>query len=148
MVKGHRSTLSNKEREILAREQALLKKEQHLTSLLNHKDQETASLHQLVSQLQQSHQVSQHELEMSVKQAVICREEELRVLICKQEEEVTLAMAQREEEIMEAVRNREQQLSDAWAAGEAEISKEVENLNERLQWVRIERMTLWRKRVA
>ena len=62
MVKGHRFTLANKEREILAREQALVEKEQHLTSLSNHKDQEIASLHQLVSQLQQSHQVTQQGL--------------------------------------------------------------------------------------
>jgi len=88
--------LAHKERDILVREQALVEKEQHLASLLNHKDQEIASLHQLVSQLQRSHQVSQQELEMSVKQAVIRREEELRVLICKQEGEVALAMAQRE----------------------------------------------------
>ena len=83
--------------------------------------------------------MSQQELEMSVKQAVIRREEGLRVLICKREEEVALAMAQREEEIMEAMQNREQQLSDAWARREAEISKEVEenlkSVDERMQWV-------------
>ena len=139
VVKGHRSTLANKEREILLREQGLIEKEQHLTSLLSHKDQEIASLHQLVGQLQQSLQLSQQEVEMSIKQAVIRREEELRVLICKREEEVALAMAQREEEIMEAVRNREQQLSDAWMRREAEIRKEVEeslkSIDERIQWV-------------
>ena len=69
---------SNKDREVLSREQALIEKEQHLASLLNHKDQEIASLHHLVSQLQQSHQPSQQEIEMSIKQAVIRREEELR----------------------------------------------------------------------
>ena len=139
IVKGHRSTLANKEREILSREQALIEKEQHLASLLSHKDQEIASLHHLVGQLQQTHQSSQQEIDMSIKQAIIRREEELRVLIYKREEEVALAMAQREEEIMEAVRNREQQLSDAWAKREAEIKKEVEeslkSIDERIQWV-------------
>ena len=139
IVKGHRSTLANKEREVLSREQALIEKEQHLASLLSHKDQEISSLHHLVGQLQQSHQPSQQEIEMSIKQAIIRREEELRVLIYKREEEVALAMAQREEEIMEAVRNREQQLSDAWAKREAEIKKEVEeslkSIDERIQWV-------------
>ncbi|KAF8812023.1 Pkinase-domain-containing protein [Phlegmacium glaucopus] len=139
VVKGHRSTLASKEREILSREQAIVEREQHVASLLSHKDQEIASLHQLVGQLQQSHQVSQQELEMSVKQAIIRREEELRVLICQREEEVALAMAQREEEIMEAVRNREEQLSNAWAMREAEIRKEVEeslkSVEERIQWV-------------
>ena len=76
---------------------------------------------------------------MSIKQAIIRREEELRVLIYKREEEVALAMAKREEEIMEAVRNREQQLSDAWAKREAEIRNEVEDslksIDERIQWV-------------
>ncbi|KAF8812021.1 Pkinase-domain-containing protein, partial [Phlegmacium glaucopus] len=112
VVKGHRSTLASKEREILSREQAIVEREQH---------------------------VSQQELEMSVKQAIIRREEELRVLICQREEEVALAMAQREEEIMEAVRNREEQLSNAWAMREAEIRKEVEeslgSVEERIQWV-------------
>ena len=76
---------------------------------------------------------------MSIKQAIIRREEELRVLICKREEEVALAMAQREKEILEAVRNREQQLSDAWVRKEAEIRQEVEeslkSIDERIQWV-------------
>ena len=139
IVKGHRSTLANKEREILSREQALIEKEQHMTSLLSHRDQEISSLHQLVSQLQQSRQLSQHEVEMSIKQAVNRREEELRLLICNREEEVTLAMAQREEEILEVVRNREQQLSDAWTRREAEIRKEVEeslkSIDERIQRV-------------
>ena len=139
IVKGHRSTLANKEREILSREQALIEKEQHLASLLSNKEQEIASLHQLVGQLQQSLQLSQQEVEMTVKQAVIRREEELRVLICKREEEVALAMAQREEEIMEAVRNREEQLSDAWTKREAEMKKELEeslkSVDERIQWV-------------
>ena len=139
VVKGHRSTLANKEREILSREQAIAEKEKHLASLFNQKDQEIASLHQLVCQLQQSHQVSQHELEISVKQAITRREEELRVLICKREEEVALAMVQREEEIMEAVRRREEQLSDAWVKREAEIKKEVDeslkSVEERMQWV-------------
>jgi hypothetical protein len=74
---------------------------------VSQKDQEIVLLHQLVGQLQQSHQLSQ-QVEMTVEQAIIRREEELRVLICKREEEVALSMAQHEEEIMEAVRNREQ----------------------------------------
>jgi hypothetical protein len=140
IVKGHRSTLADKERDVLSREQALIEKEQHLASLLSHKDQEIVSLRHLVGQLQQSHQSSQQEIEMSNKQAVIRREEELRVLIYKREEEVALAMAHREEELMEAVRNREQQLSDAWTRREAEIWKEVEeslksSFDERIQWV-------------
>ena len=117
----------------------MIEKEQHLASLLSNKDQEIASLHHLVSQLQQSHQQSQQEIELSIKQAVIRREEELRVLVYKKEKEVGLAMAKREEEIMEAVRNREQQLSDAWARREAELKNEVEeslrSIDERIQWV-------------
>ena len=65
-----------------------------------HKDQEIASLQYLVRQLQQSHQPSQQEIEMSIKQAIIRREEELRELIYEREEEVALATAQREQDIM------------------------------------------------
>ena len=148
IVKGHRSTLANKEREILSREQALIEKEQHLASLLSQKDQEIASLRHHVAQLQQSHQPSQQEIEISIKQAVIRREEELRVLICKREEEVALAMARREEEIMEAVRNREQQLSDAWARREAEIRSEVEENMEELRNRERQLSDAWARREA
>lgn len=110
-----------------------------MSSLLSQKDQEIASLHQLVGQVQQSHQISQQELEIYIKQAVVRREEELKVLISKREEEVALAMAKREEEIMQAVRHREEQVSDAWARREAEIRKELEeslnSIEERIQWV-------------
>jgi TolA-binding protein len=55
-----------KEREILAREQTLLQNEERLATLLNQKDQEIASLQQLVSQLQQQHhqQLSRRDVEL------------------------------------------------------------------------------------
>ncbi|KIM36198.1 hypothetical protein M413DRAFT_14052 [Hebeloma cylindrosporum] len=133
VVKAHRATVTAKEREILAREQTLLQNEQRLTSLLGQKDQEIASLQQLVSQLQQQqHQFSRHDVEVAVKQAVARREEELRVLVMKREEEVAVAIAKREEEIMEAVRNREAEVDAACVQREELIKKEVD---ERIQWV-------------
>ena len=66
-MKAHWATLNAKECEVLAREQTLLQNEQRLTALLNQKDQEIASLQQLVSQLQQQQQFSRHDLEVAVK---------------------------------------------------------------------------------
>jgi len=85
-------------------------------------------LQQLISQLQQQQQLS----EVAVKQAVVRREEELRVLVMKREEEVAAAIAKREEEIMEAVRNREAEVDAACLQREELIKKEVDA---RIQWV-------------
>ena len=131
-MKAHRATLNAKEREVLAREQTLLQNEQRLTALLNQKDQEIASLQQLVSQLQQQQQFSRHDLEVAVKQGVARREEELRALVMQREEEVAVAIAKREEEIMEAVRNREAEVDAACLQREELIKNEVD---ERIQWV-------------
>jgi hypothetical protein len=79
VVKAHRATVTAKEREILAREQTLLQNEQWLTALLNKKDQEIASLQQLVSQIQQQQQqFLRQDVEVAVKLAAAQREEELR----------------------------------------------------------------------
>ena len=91
------------------------------------------SLQQLVSQLQQQQQqLSRHDVEVTVKQAVTRREEELRVLVMKREEEVAAAIAKREEEIMEAVRNREAEVYAACVQQGELIMKEVD---EQIQWV-------------
>ena len=86
------------------------------------------SLQQIVLQFQQQQQLS----EVAVKQAVVRREEELRVLVMKREEEVAVAIAKREEEIMEAVRNREAEVDAACLQREELIKKEVDA---RIQWV-------------
>lgn len=128
-----------KERELVAREQVLLAKEQQLSDLLLQKDHEIVDLQNVVAQLQQQHQFSQHDVEQAVRQGIARREEDLRVLVRKREEEVGAAMAKREEEIMEAVRQREIEVCDAWSAREAEIRKEVEDsikaVEERVAWI-------------
>ncbi|KDR69178.1 hypothetical protein GALMADRAFT_104121 [Galerina marginata CBS 339.88] len=131
-VKSHRAAVTAKEREILAREQTLRESEERVTSLLNQKDQEIASLQQLVGQLQQSHHYSRSDVELAVKQAVARREEELRVLVMKREEEVAVAIAKREEEVMEAVRAREAEVDAACVKREETIRHEVD---ERIQWI-------------
>ena len=140
-VKAHKTTIVNKEREVLAREQAIIEKEQHINTLFTQKDQEIAALQHAVSQLQnqQNCQPSQRDVEVAVKQAIARREEELRVLVMKREEEVASAMSKREEEIMEAVRRRETEVCEAWVSREAEIRKEVEQsikaVEERIEWI-------------
>lgn len=140
-VKAHKTTIVNKEREVLAREQAIIEKEQHINTLFTQKDQEIAALQHVVAQLQnqQNCHPSQRDVEVAVKQAIARREEELRVLVMKREEEVASAMSKREEEIMEAVRRRETEVCEAWVARESEIRKEVEQsikaVEERIEWI-------------
>ena len=139
IVKGHRSTLANKEREVLAREQALIEKEQRIASLLSQKDQEIASLLIILSANYSSHISHRNKKSKCLSSKLsLVEKKSFRVLVYKREE-AALAMAQREEEIMEAVRQRGQQLSDAWTGREAEIKKEAEDslksIDERIQWV-------------
>ncbi|KAF8649447.1 hypothetical protein AX16_005794 [Volvariella volvacea WC 439] len=125
-VKNHKRTMTTKERELIAREAALLEKEQQLYNIVSQKDAEIANLQQVVSQLQQQKLITQHDLEVAVKTAIARREEELRVLVMKREEEVAAAMAAREEEILAAVRAREAEVCEAWVKKEEELRAELE----------------------
>jgi NIMA (never in mitosis gene a)-related kinase len=142
VVKIHKSTVTNREREVLAREAVLREKEQQLASALSSKDNEIAALQQMVAQLeQQQHrkQYSQQDVEMTIKEAVARREEELRVLVMKREAEVAEAMARREEEIMEAVRKREAEVFEEWRTRETDMQQEIEEkikeLEARVDWI-------------
>ena len=139
IVKTHRSAVANREREVSTREQALLEKEQRLFILINQKDQEIASLKQLIEEYQKNRLFSVRDVELAVKQAVVRREDELRVLVMSREEEVAASMKQREEEIMEAVQRRDAEICDAWVKREGEIRKEFEenykSMQERMEWV-------------
>ncbi|KAF8624335.1 hypothetical protein AX17_007163 [Amanita inopinata Kibby_2008] len=128
-VKTHKAVMVGREREILARESALLEKEKQLSALIAQRDAEIASMQKLVAQVQEQtkrQRYTQQEVELAIKSAVSRREEELRVLVMRREEEVKTAMTRREEEIMDAVRKRETEVCEAWARREAEIMKEVE----------------------
>lgn len=138
-VKSHRAAVLAKEREILAREDALREQERRLSSILSEKDAEIARLQAHITHTQQQPQIAQRDVELAIRQAVARREEELRVLIQAREEEVASAIAKREEEIMEAVRRREAEVCQAWSAREAEIRQEVEvsikAVQERVEWI-------------
>ncbi|KAF9467165.1 kinase-like domain-containing protein [Collybia nuda] len=138
-VKSHKAIVTAREREVLAREAAILEKERELAAVISNKDSDISALQHIVSQFQQQEQHSQQDVEVTIKVAVARREEELRVLVMKREEEVAAAISRREEEIMEAVRQREQEVFDAWGAREAEIRREVEErireVEERVNWV-------------
>ncbi|KAG6811752.1 hypothetical protein H0H92_005949 [Tricholoma furcatifolium] len=139
-VKGHRADAAAKERELNARENQLREREQQIVALVEQKDTEITNLHRMVATLQEKqNHFSQQQLDAAIKEAVVRREEELRVLIMKREKEVADAMTRREEEIMEAVRRREADVCEAWTVREAEIRKEfedgVKSVEERIEWV-------------
>lgn len=134
-MKIHKSTLTTKEREILAREAAVAEKEAQIASVFSQKDAEIIALKDMVNQLQQHHQV-QVNVEVRIREAVAKREDELRIAVAKREEEVAAAMVRREEEIMGAIRKREAEISEAWKTREEQIKKEVaEEVDERVKWV-------------
>jgi len=119
-----------KERELTARESAFAEKESHMHVVLSQKDAEIASLRQHVIE-------SQSAVDARIKEAIVKREEELRVAVMRREEEVAAAMARREEEIMGAVRTREEEILEAWRGREEQIRKEVsEPAEEQLKWVK------------
>lgn len=127
-VKAHKNAMMNRERDLLAREAALLEKERHLAAVLAKRDAEVSTLQKHIAQIQQrtGAMYTQQEVEMAIRTSVTTREEELRVAIMQREKEVQTAMTKREEEIAEAVRKREQEVCEAWARREAEVTREVE----------------------
>ena len=137
-VKTHKDNIAAKEREVLAREASLLKKESHITSLLSQKDSEILSLQNVISQFQEQAQFQYDNatVEKRIRDAISKREEELRIAVMKREEEVAMAMARREEEIMHAVRQREEEIFEACRAREEQIREEImKALEERTTWV-------------
>ncbi|KAG9309207.1 kinase-like domain-containing protein [Chiua virens] len=120
-VKTHKSVVLAKEREICAREAALIDREAKLNALVVEKDAEILHLHTIIS-------TAQSQLDARTREAVVKREEELRAAIRKREEEVAAAMARREEEILSAVRQREQEIFEAWRVREEQIKAEAEAL--------------------
>lgn len=128
-MKNHRATVTAREREVLAKENALSERERQLSATLAEKDGEISSLQQL---LQSRAGYSEEDLQSAIHTAISRREEELRVLVMKREEEVAVAMARREEEIIASVNKREAEFCAAWAEREQQIRDEVD---EKVQWV-------------
>lgn len=128
-VKTHKAAVIAKEREISARETALVDREAKITGLVAEKDAEILHLHSLIS-------TTQSQLDARIREAIAKREEELRLAIRKREEEVAAAMARREDEILSAVRQREQEIFDAWRTREEQIKTEAEKMvAEKMQWI-------------
>ena len=117
----------------------LQEKEKQLITLINQKDQEISSLKKIIEEYQQNFFFSAQDVDLAVRQAIVRREDELRILVMKREEEVAASMNKREEEIMEAVQRRDSEICDAWVKREGEIRKEVEenynSLQERVDWI-------------
>ncbi|KAJ3716687.1 kinase-like domain-containing protein [Lentinula raphanica] len=130
-VKAHKNTIVARERDVTAREAALVEREQRLNALVMEKDKEIASLHLAIAQKQHL-QYSQQELEAAVHEAISRREEELRVLVLQREEEVAAAIAKREEEIIASVNKREEELNQAWVMREEQIRQEVDD---KVRWI-------------
>ena len=128
-----------REREVTAREQSLQETEQRLVALITQKDHEIATLQQAMEDNKTARRFSAHDVELAVRQAVMRRENELRVLVTEREGEVAASMNKREEEIMEAVQRREAEICEAWVRREGEIRKEYEEnykaMQQRMDWV-------------
>jgi NIMA (never in mitosis gene a)-related kinase 2 len=129
-IKVHKANLITREREISARENALIERENHLATTLAQHESQLATTRQELSIVQQQLVTSQQHIESRIQEAVMQRERELRAAIAKREEEVAQAMSKREEEIMVAIRAREQEIEEAWKQREEmiriEITKELE----------------------
>jgi NIMA (never in mitosis gene a)-related kinase len=146
VVKIHKSTVINREREVIARETALREQEQQLASILSSKENEIVALQCMVAQLEHQQHRQQQDVDLAIKEAVARREEELRILVMKRETEVAEAMARREEEIMEAVRKREAEIFEEWRAREVSMEQEMEEqikiLEERVEWIQAKEQEL------
>ncbi|KAI0829788.1 kinase-like domain-containing protein [Trametes gibbosa] len=128
-VKGHKSALLAKERELVARENALSEREAQLTAIVAQKDEELTSLRGLLA-------TAESTLQQRVRTAVARRDEELRGMLQKQEDEVTARMTMREQEIMEAVRRREEEVARMWTEWERQTREGmVRAVDERIEWV-------------
>ncbi|KAI1794224.1 kinase-like protein [Ganoderma leucocontextum] len=128
-VKAHKSNLLTKERDIASRETALLERETKLAAIVAQKDEELASLRNVLANAEST-------LHQRVRQAVSKRDEELRVMLLKQEQEVAERMSRREQEIMEAVRRREEEMARMWAEWEQQTREGMGRaVEERMQWV-------------
>lgn len=129
-MKIHKTALLNKERDLVAREQAAAASETSLASIIAAKDEEIASLRSLAAS-------AENLLQTRVREAIARRDEELRAMVLKQEQEVAARIARREEEIMEAVRQREEEISRMWADWEAKTREAMTAaVEERMEWVR------------
>ena len=136
----HKTNVLTREREVTARESALVDKESTLTSLLATKDAEISSLRALLATAEETHQAK-------VREALLKREDELRGMVLKQEGEVAARMARREEEIMEAVRRREEDIAKMWADWERDTREGMARaVEERMAWVETQTAELEKER--
>lgn len=104
----------DRERELTARESALVAHETAQSAALSQKDCEIVALRAQLTELATS-------VTGQVQQAVVRREEELRSAVLEYEKVVELRFQRREEEIMEAVRVREAELLEAWERNEVAV---------------------------
>lgn len=128
-VKQHRSAVAAKEREVLARETALVDVQSHLQAVVAERDAQITALQRHIAQQQHTPLAGTYtsaDVQAAAKAAVAAREDELRKAVMQREAEVAQAIAAREEEIMEAVRTREAEFDAAAAAREQEIAAAFE----------------------
>ncbi|RPD59747.1 kinase-like protein [Lentinus tigrinus ALCF2SS1-7] len=128
-VKAHKSALLSKERDLIARETALVDREAKMVALVAQKDEELTSLRSVIAEADST-------LQQRVREAIARRDEELRAMVIKKEAEVAARMAHREQEIMEAVSRREEDMTRMWAEWERQTREAMGRaVDERMEWV-------------
>lgn len=114
-MKSHKVAVVTKEREVAAREAALVEREARLVSVVSEKDHEIVRLRELLGQ------------------AEALSEQRLRDVRKRMEE----VMALREEELEQHVRQRDQELFAWWTTREQEIrAGMMKELEDKVNWVR------------
>lgn len=108
LAKSHKQLLQSREREMMHRETELQARE--------------AALEHLVSQT-----IAQKEAELQaeITRRVAERESELREAVLRKEQEVRLRMEKREEELLQAILKREKELQDLWEEYETKLRQEL-----------------------
>lgn len=136
-MKSHRSAVLIKERDLAARENAIVQRENSVQALLTQKESEISTLRSSLATAQSSLNSLQAAFEATLAERVRHRENELRALVAAQEAEVAARMARREEEIMAAVRAREEEIARMWAEWEAKTREAMgAAVEKRMEWVR------------
>ena len=106
-MKSHRAAVLTKERDLAARENAVIQRENNVQALLTQKESEIATLRSSLATAQASLNSLQAAFEVTLAERVRQRENELRALVAAQEAGARLELAGAARELYEAAEKDE-----------------------------------------